>query len=160
MKFHPVADIFPLLYGQAFEDLVADIREHGQREPIWLHRDRRIIDGRNRANACTRLGIDPRTQTYIGPDEHLVEFVVSLNLHRRHMTSDQRAACAVTALTHEHQRARERQGARTDLDPNIPQKIAGSGEAAEIVAKQFGTNRTYVRDAANWRPRTTHPLRR
>ncbi len=94
MEFHPVADIFPLLQGQPFEDLVADIKEHGQREPIWIHKDGRIIDGRNRARACERLGIVPGTHSYMGPDDGLVDFVVSLNLHRRHLNESQRAMVA------------------------------------------------------------------
>ena len=48
LKFHPVAEIFPLMQGEAFEALVADVQAQGLREPIWLHQDGRIIDGRNR----------------------------------------------------------------------------------------------------------------
>ena len=84
--FHPIADIFPLMAGRAFDALVSDIETHGLREPIWLHQDGRIIDGRNRARACERLGVEPETQTYIGPDVNLLAFVISLNLHRRHLT--------------------------------------------------------------------------
>jgi hypothetical protein len=47
---HPYAELFPLLEGRAFEELKADIREHGQREPIIIHNEK-ILDGRNRWRA-------------------------------------------------------------------------------------------------------------
>ena len=87
LEFHPVANIFPLMDGDDYTALVADIAEHGQREPIWLH-DGMILDGRNRYRACMDLGLVPETQEYTGDDTHA--FVVSLNLHRRHLTREQR----------------------------------------------------------------------
>src|SRR5690606_7446867 len=94
LEFHPVADIFPMMSDREFLDLVADIRENGLREPIWLHRDGRIIDGRNRYLACRQLGIEPETRTYTEDDATLVKFVLSLNLHRRHLNESQRAMVA------------------------------------------------------------------
>lgn len=94
LEFHPVADIFPMMSDREFLDLVADVREHGVREPVWLHRDGRILDGRNRYLAARDAGCEPETRTYEGDDSELVAFVVSLNLHRRHLDESQRAMVA------------------------------------------------------------------
>ena len=89
-EFHPVAGIFPLMQGKEYEGLRDDIRENGLIEPIWLHADGRIIDGRNRYIACADLGVTPVYRMYDGDDIGLVKFVVSLNLKRRHLDESQR----------------------------------------------------------------------
>ncbi len=71
------------------------LRAHGQLEPIWLSPDGRIVDGRNRYNACRELGIAPMYQTWSG-NGSLVAFVLAKNFHRRNLTASQRAAIAVT----------------------------------------------------------------
>lgn len=53
-----------------------------------------IIDGRHRAQACAELGIAPTSREYQGDESSLVSFVVSLNLHRRHLDESQRALVA------------------------------------------------------------------
>lgn len=87
LDFHPLASMFPLMEGDDYTALVEDIAQHGQREAIWLY-DGMILDGRNRYRACVELGLVPDTQTYTGDDPRA--FVVSLNLHRRHLTREQR----------------------------------------------------------------------
>ena len=91
--FHGVANIFPMMTDAEFASLKADIAENGLREAVWLHPDGRVVDGRNRYNACTELGIAPEYRTWNG-DGSLVSFVVSLNLHRRHLNESQRAMVA------------------------------------------------------------------
>ena len=92
LESHPVADIFPLLEGQAFEQFKQDIAENGLRESIWLH-EGRIIDGRNRYRACLETGTAPTFREWEG-NGSLVAFVISLNLHRRHLNESQRAMVA------------------------------------------------------------------
>ncbi len=150
LKFHPVAEIFPLMQGEAFDALVADVQAHGLREPIWLHQDGRIIDGRNRYRACLAAGVEPAFREYEGQEEWLIKFVLSANLERRHLTSDQRAACAVEALEYEQglAKARQRQGGKEKVPQKIGEAKKHAGEAVQRAAKQFGTNRTYVGDLA------------
>lgn len=92
MNFHPLSELFPLMQGREFDELVADVKANGLREPIWLY-DGKILDGRNRWRACEAAGATSRpTRTYAGEDP--VGFVVSLNLHRRHLGEGQRADVA------------------------------------------------------------------
>ena len=91
MKFHPAANIFPLLEGAEFDALVEDIREYGQLESIWIH-NRKALDGRNRYRACEKLGLDCDVQEWEGDDP--LAFVISLNLKRRHLNESQRAMVA------------------------------------------------------------------
>jgi len=91
-EFHPLANIFPLIEGQAYSDLMADVQRNGVLSPVWLY-DGKILDGRNRYRAARAMGVKFETRDYIGIDP--ASFVVSLNLHRRHLTESQRAAVAV-----------------------------------------------------------------
>lgn len=43
-EFHPLSNIFPLVEGTEFDELVADIREYGLREPIVIIEDE-VLDG-------------------------------------------------------------------------------------------------------------------
>jgi hypothetical protein len=88
-RFHPVANIFPLLDGAEFEEFVADVKSQGVREPIVLYEDK-ILDGRNRYRACKEAGVEPLFTNYEGDDP--LAYVISVNLRRRHLTAGQREA--------------------------------------------------------------------
>jgi len=92
-EFHPIADIFPMLDENSvgFKALVEDIKERKQQEPVWLFEEK-ILDGRNRYRACQQLGIEVEVRHYHKQDP--IGFVLSVNLHRRHLNESQRAMVA------------------------------------------------------------------
>jgi N6-adenosine-specific RNA methylase IME4/ParB-like chromosome segregation protein Spo0J len=91
LPHHPLAGLFPMLSPEDLRQLAEDIATVGQQEPVWLL-DGQILDGRNREAACHALGIDAWTKVYEGADP--LGFVLSLNLHRRHLSDSQRAMVA------------------------------------------------------------------
>jgi N6-adenosine-specific RNA methylase IME4 len=91
MKPHPFANIFPLLEGEPFDNLVADIKANGLLQAITIHGNM-VLDGRDRLRACEAAGIEPRFVEYGGGDP--LSFVLSQNLHRRHLDESQRAMIA------------------------------------------------------------------
>jgi len=154
-EFHEVANLFPLLQGDEFDDFCQDILENGLLEPIWLHPNGKIIDGRNRYNACQKVGVAPRYKTWDGQGS-LVSFVVSLNLHRRHLTSGQKAALAVelepffAAEAKERQVATQLQGKSKDGEPVFGEgknSLTEKGQARDQAAAAVGANGRYVSDA-------------
>jgi ParB-like chromosome segregation protein Spo0J len=88
-QIHPLALGIPEMLRDEYVELVADIQAHGQREPIHLY-DGMILDGRNRARACAELGIEVKAITFTGTVAEAKALVVSANVHRRHLTLDQK----------------------------------------------------------------------
>lgn len=162
MEIHEVASIFPLMSDDEFRGLKDDIEANGQREPVWTH-DGKVIDGRNRLRACEELGITPKLQEWDGKGS-LVGFVVSLNLHRRHLSSGQRAACgtdieerlAVEAKDRQRIAGREHGGDKRSQEvravrvervvERIPQADPAP-KARDEAARLVGTNPRYIQDA-------------
>jgi hypothetical protein len=119
LSAHPAADLFPLLSDADLSDLASDIAENGLLEPIVLH-EGLVLDGRNRFAACEQAGVEPRFVEWNGDGGTPLRYVLSHNLHRRHLTTSQRAAIAVDVLPMFEEEARKRQGQRTDLLADRP----------------------------------------
>jgi hypothetical protein len=93
---HPLAELFPLLDGEAFRALTEDIRQHGVRQSVVML-DGMVLDGRNRYLAARECGASVPTVEYGGDDP--LAFVVSLNLNRRHLTDSQLGMVAARIAT-------------------------------------------------------------
>ena len=107
-EFHPIAKVFPLDNdGPDFDAFVEDITLNGLHQPIVLH-DGKILDGRRRYLACQQTGETP--QFVVWDRKGLARnFVVSANIHRRHLTPSQKAAIGLELLEAEGPKAKDRQ---------------------------------------------------
>lgn len=130
--------------------LKADIAEHGLLHPVVLYKGR-VLDGRHRMRACRELGVEVTTVEYEGDDP--VRYVIAANLHRRHLSSSQRAALALELLPPLEAEARGRQRAaafatneqrRGAVVARVPE---APGRAREQAGKLFGVSARYVSDA-------------
>jgi ParB-like chromosome segregation protein Spo0J len=89
--FHPLAELFPLIEGQEFDVLVADVRQNGIIVPITRH-EGKILDGRNRYRAAKAAGhaLAARDFRDLAPGLDPKAFVISANIARRQLTSKQK----------------------------------------------------------------------
>lgn len=141
---HPAADVFPLLEGAEFDALCADIKENGLLHPIvrMVQGDEvTILDGRNRLRACLHEGVEPKWHDYTGNDP--AGYVISENLHRRHLDESQRALAAARLARLKHGGRPGRGRASKDQAANLPtltQKEAAS---------RFNVSERSIRTAGN-----------
>lgn len=91
LEIHPAAELFPLIEGPEFDALVQDIEEHGQLEAVVFTPEGLLLDGRNRWRALVKAGITPVTRVHEGDPW---AYVISANVHRRHLTTSQRGMIA------------------------------------------------------------------
>jgi ParB-like chromosome segregation protein Spo0J len=161
LKFHPLADIFPLMEGVEFDELVADIKAHGLHEEIVLF-DGMILDGRNRYRAC--LAADVAAITY-NADKYISDpatYVVSANLHRRHLTQDQRRALIAKLVKAQPEKS-DRQIAKTaNVDhktvASVRSEIEERGEIPHVEMRTDSKGRKQpTKKPANKRAKATQP---
>lgn len=133
-RFHPLANAFPLLEGADFGELVADIDEHGQHQPVIMY-EGKILDGRNRWRACQRLQIPHTEKQYTGDDP--AGYVWSVNAVRRQLTPSQKAMAATKLVT--AKRGDNRHTTADKVTTEQAAKLAGVGtktiERARVVVE-------------------------
>ena len=102
IQSHPIASIFPMTTREEYEALRDDIKANGI-QSCGLLFEGMILDGRNRYKACEELGIRLEfEEVELGEDADKfdpVQYVLSHNLHRRHLHQSQRAMIAAKMAT-------------------------------------------------------------
>lgn len=139
-EVHPVAALFPYIEGDAFREFVEDIRTNGQREPVVLDVDGRLLDGRNRARACQVLGIDVKETRYSG--DNVDGWIISHNVHRRHLTTSQKAMIAARLAT-------LKQGGSNNPVGRNQHEVKGSNEPLTCDRSQTERSAPSIVEAAN-----------
>jgi len=86
--------LFPALTTEEYQALKDDIAKRGVMVPVEYDEAGHILDGHHRVRACQELGIPvwPRITREGWTEEQKTAHVLALNLDRRHLTREQRAA--------------------------------------------------------------------
>jgi ParB-like chromosome segregation protein Spo0J len=129
IPIHPIATIFPRPSDEVIDAMALDIKARNQQQPAVVFEDM-ILDGVTRQEACKRAGVEVWVVPYRGDDP--IGFVLSANLHRRHLNTGQRAVVAASLA---------------DLERGANQTTKGSGTSIEVAAKLLNVGRASVERA-------------
>ncbi len=145
LKFHPACLLFPQLGKDELQELAEDIKARGLLHDIVLYNGQ-ILDGRNRYLACQIASVKPTFIQWQGTCSP-VEWVISENLIRRHLTSSQRAMIAFDILPLLEKEAKGRQRLSPGRGKKVSNKLdtfSANGAASKIAARIAKTNSAYV----------------
>lgn len=143
-----------MLASDELRGLADDIKAHGLQHPIVLH-EGKVLDGRNRLAACEMVGVEPRFVAWEPNGTSPTTWVIATNLHRRHLTTGQRAAIAADALPLLEAEAKERQTAHLKRGAEAPSASIDAdgetpsvrGKASVVAAQQFNVSPASVERA-------------
>jgi hypothetical protein len=150
--------MFPEMSTEELQALSADISKNGQLDPIWTH-EGKIIDGRHRYRICMILGRTPIYREWAGECGSILRFVVSKNLHRRHLDAGQRAMIAaeikpkIEAEIREELRKKQRDGGKKAGRGRPAAKDKVSGNNSQDLSPPARSARSEAADMLNVNPR-------
>jgi hypothetical protein len=154
LKIHPAAELFPLMNEAELRELAADIDEYDLTELVCLYDDPElgvcVLDGRNRLDALERLNWQTGFQAHEPPpsgkkpvlDDGLYQwvgrfdptfepyaYVLSKNVHRRHLTSAQKHELIAKVLKATPEKSDRLIGDELNVDHHKVADERRSGEA-------------------------------
>jgi hypothetical protein len=157
VEIHPAAELFPLMSPAEIKALGNDIRRNGLRIPTIWWRDRTtdklyLLDGRNRLDALEAIGrnlvndfaapcdrwplnlnsnhlyelpLPGRSEIY--PDPY--EYVLSANIHRRHLTAEQKRDLIAKLLKANPEKSDRQIGKMAQVSKNTAKSVRDEMEA-------------------------------
>ena len=129
---HPAGEKLRSMHTWEFNRLVEDIRAKGLIEPIMLHSDGSILDGRNRDRACKEAGVEPRYETWNGDGGTPEEYVKSVNVCQRHLSKQEQKEAAVRLHEEDPERSARSIAKETGLsDITVAKAVKGSKSMVE-----------------------------
>jgi len=139
---HPIANAFPMQLPEDFWELVENIKVTGVIHPLRREQGTNLlIDGRNRLIACAITGTLFEVED-IEPNR-IYNLVTGDNFHSKKYDASQKSVIAARLKPFHAEAAKERQGERNDLNPDIPVKIPGS-DSRDAAGAVVGVNGRYV----------------
>ncbi len=127
--------LLPDLTAEEFAALKADIADRGVLVPVEYDESGHILDGHHRVRACTELGIAewPRITRSGMTEVEKRAHVRALNLHRRHLSVEQRRALIADAIREAPERSDRQIAASLQVShPTVSKVRSGLETAGEV----------------------------
>lgn len=140
---HPLSSAFPSMQQSEFEELIEDVAKNGLAQHV-ITLDGMVLDGWHRYLACLESDTEPRLEVFSGADP--VSYVLSLNLHRRHLTASQRAA-AVVACSEWAGPGNRPKGEPGSPLATVPEMAEAAGTSDRTIQQAKAAHRAGISDA-------------
>jgi hypothetical protein len=159
LPVHPAAEMFPLMSEPELRELGEDIKKNGLRVSLALWRDDlkklSLLDGRNRLDAMELVGVPFRLErkkddfSLTGPvlngvplldvspnkESDPYKFVLSANIHRRHLTADQKRELIAKVLKAKPETSNNAIAKQVKADDKTVAKVRREMEATSEIPK-------------------------
>jgi transposase len=135
---HPFSALFPPISDEDFGKLAADIKLNGLHQPIVRYQGK-ILDGNNRYRACELVRIAPKFADFNGDDAQARNYVISANIHRRHLSPDQRREIIATLLKADPTKSNRQIGETTKTSHHTVEAVRSDLETTGQIAQSKTT---------------------
>jgi len=135
---HPLSTMFPPLSEEDFGKLAADIKLNGLHQHIVRYQGK-ILDGNNRYRACELAGIKPTFADFTGDDAQARNYVISANIHRRHLSREDRKAIIEMLLKADPAQSNRQIGEQTKTSHHTVEAVRADLEATGQIAQLDAT---------------------